>query len=685
MTCDFFSIIYFVHSLLNLEKKHNERTSADAMIVKTQASNHKLPLHRVYESNSLSSTLNNTAVVLHDNRNSLRNSFDENDDKRKQQPRKDFDHQLTPPKDYHGQTNAIISNSDANAVPRKKLQSSIPDKHTVVVALSKNQTSRFDHMNKQLPLRSGHSMRDDSKETCLSLYEKINNPISSPIPVCASRDFSSHAVHCYQSLIVSPRSSPREAGNGISLRNQRTLNTLANLGVTCTFQNIAINVPNIMRSLRDCTRYCDVRNSKSLFLTQPSKCPLPTISKLMNITEDQDDTRNFVQELIMLNSKEEFDQSKCSQWVNETAFVFIANEPYNIYFQFLTYYNVFVTTRLMDATKRTMFWGLNIKSDKRSRDPLVVRLSGGEDYRFGDFERKLFPRITDLNNLLTKKGVDNNFTCFQSVVKVPWGYSAVPFRCVKDDKMKNETLRCYDASKRDRKLEQVNALNDANSKNAHILLNQRNSLYQSGIRTGRTQSKIISSLMLFRNQVLRACGIKETSRPSSFQSSKLQSPLLEKKSKSLPLNVILIKRKPYLRHEQDAADMFQRVLSNEHELETTLMQNNSRAVLKLKSVYMEELEICEQVMLSHNADIIIGVHGAGLVHTWWMKDGGALLELVPLSKLSRPTYKVLAGLTGIRYYSVTLDDDAQKQHINVSVSAVMETLNKITREITITS
>ena len=95
---------------------------------------------------------------------------------------------------------------------------------------------------------------------------------------------------------------------------------------------------------------------------------------------------------------------------------------------------------------------------------------------------------------------------------------------------------------------------------------------------------------------------------------------------------------------------------------------------------MEELDICDQVRIAHSADILIGVHGAGLVHSWWMRESGVLLELVPLTKLDRPTYKILAGLIGRKYYSVILKNSPQKHHNSVNVSAVLELLATITKE-----
>ena len=114
------------------------------------------------------------------------------------------------------------------------------------------------------------------------------------------------------------------------------------LGVTCSFRNIAVNGRNVVQALHDCARNCDVRSSKALFFLDSKKtqCPIPTIAMLTASTEEHDYTQNFVQELLMLNSKKRLEVSKCDQWVNKTALFFIANEPYNVYFQFMTYYTM---------------------------------------------------------------------------------------------------------------------------------------------------------------------------------------------------------------------------------------------------------------------------------------------------------------------------------------------------------
>ena len=90
---------------------------------------------------------------------------------------------------------------------------------------------------------------------------------------------------------------------------------------------------------------------------------------------------------------------------------------------------------------------------------------------------------------------------------------------------------------------------------------------------------------------------------------------------------------------------------------------------------MEDLDNCNQVKVAHSADILIGVHGAGLVHSWWMRELGGML-----TKLDQPTYKILAGLTRRKYFSIILKSSPLKHNSYVSISAVLELLARIAKE-----
>ena len=64
-----------------------------------------------------------------------------------------------------------------------------------------------------------------------------------------------HTVHCYQSSMnIAPYQQPRSLKRIILKGNEVNVG----MGVTCTFLNIAVNTQNIIKSLQDCARNCDV-------------------------------------------------------------------------------------------------------------------------------------------------------------------------------------------------------------------------------------------------------------------------------------------------------------------------------------------------------------------------------------------------------------------------------------------
>ena len=49
----------------------------------------------------------------------------------------------------------------------------------------------------------------------------------------------------------------------------------------------------------------------------------------------------------------------------------------------------------------------------------------------------------------------------------------------------------------------------------------------------------------------------------------------------------------------------------------------------INMMYPEEMDLCDQIKLVHQADVFLGVHNAGLVHLWWLQDHVLIFELVP--------------------------------------------------------
>ena len=207
------------------------------------------------------------------------------------------------------------------------------------------------------------------------------------------------------------------------------------------------------------------------------------------------------------------------------------------------------------------------------------------DFVFADFEKLLFPGIEFVQNM-TEESV-----CFKRLVLPPRCYSSLVFVCKMNVKIHNQCFHC------DGK--------------------------------GRTGTAFRS----FRTQVLKACSFNDTKSPiTGYQN---------------PKKIAVILRKSYQRYAGDKRTRYDRVLSNNDELLTELQARFIKA--NIVSFHGEDLPVCEQIRMVHDADIFIGVHGAGLVHAWWLQDNALLFEIVPSGESNNPTFKMLTTLVGINY------------------------------------
>lgn len=246
---------------------------------------------------------------------------------------------------------------------------------------------------------------------------------------------------------------------------------------------------------------------------------------------------------------------------------------------------------------------------------VIVRMAEAKGYKFENFERSLFPELMTLGNFSAEK------VCFERIVFSPWAYASVMFRCKMEKETKGECLKCDGRGKDD------------------------------------------SSLMSFRARALQACSIfdqspEEEERRTTSKREKI---------------IVFVKRKPYTRWNGDKHHNFQRVLSNQDEVIKTLKSNFSN--VQVHDVFMEDLELCEQMQLVHKCDVYIGVHGAGLVHLWWLQNDAALLELAPPTSVDNLSFKTLAKLSGRQYHK--LDITGTKFRVRVDINKFVKTVKGI--------
>lgn len=262
---------------------------------------------------------------------------------------------------------------------------------------------------------------------------------------------------------------------------------------------------------------------------------------------------------------------------------------------------------------------LNFEEETGRKPTMIIRIPQQKNqFLFPEYERKLFPEanVTSFEQLSTS----NEATmCFEQVIITPWAYSTNAFRCKMADAISRLRSRCYNCNSR-------------------------------GLPGTRFAT--------FRRRSLNACGITDNGS------------LDDNRSKSIVLQI----RKAYDRFPGDQAHKFQRVLENGKELADALKR--AFPFLVVHMMYAEDLPICEQIKMVYECDLFMGIHGAGLVHLWWLRDDASTLELVPRSQMANPTFKMLSALTGRQYHEYSRVKGNQ-HFVSVDVEDVVNEVKKL--------
>ena len=259
---------------------------------------------------------------------------------------------------------------------------------------------------------------------------------------------------------------------------------------------------------------------------------------------------------------------------------------------------------------------LNYELESGKKPSLIIRIPELKgSFTHEEYEQRLFPEA----KLMSLKDFSIEYpksVCFEKLIITPWAYSTNAFRCKMSDAVRRLRNKCY------------------------------------GCKGGA--GLVGTRFMSFRRRALAACSIHEDDKPHP---------------KSLK-RIVLQVRKAYIRRLGDNLNKFSRVMENPEEVINGLKK--SFPDVEVYKMIAEEMEICEQIRLVHDADVLIGVHGAGLVHLWWLKDHALLFEMVPSRQKSNPSFKMLSTLTGRRYYGYEKLKGAEKKIIVDVPDIVME-------------
>ncbi|EFC38497.1 predicted protein [Naegleria gruberi] len=93
------------------------------------------------------------------------------------------------------------------------------------------------------------------------------------------------------------------------------------------------------------------------------------------------------------------------------------------------------------------------------------------------------------------------------------------------------------------------------------------------------------------------------------------------------IKILFISRKPYQKDGVDHQYMA-RQITNEDDVVNAIKKHSRSKEFEVKKVDFVHYSLKEQIELVHNSDFLIGFHGAGLTHTFFLPEGtSALLEI----------------------------------------------------------
>ena len=118
------------------------------------------------------------------------------------------------------------------------------------------------------------------------------------------------------------------------------------------------------------------------------------------------------------------------------------------------------------------------------------------------------------------------------------------------------------------------------------------------------------------------------------------------------LKLLFLWRHDYVAHPRNQGGTISRKIANEHEL----LAEVAKAVAPGDRVEGRQLDaepMREQLRMVAGSDVLIGMHGAGLVHSLFLPRHASLLELYPMNfrVLQHKPFRAIASWRGLHYVS----------------------------------
>ena len=119
-----------------------------------------------------------------------------------------------------------------------------------------------------------------------------------------------------------------------------------------------------------------------------------------------------------------------------------------------------------------------------------------------------------------------------------------------------------------------------------------------------------------------------------------------------------------------------RIWLNEDEIVARMKSQYPKWIIE--QVQFEKLSMKEQIKHARRSKIILGMHGAGMVHCIWMNEGSKVIEIFPKQKI-RHSYRNIAQYIGLDYYTYRGGDDSAMESKIIKWETWKPFLDKIIR------
>ena len=120
------------------------------------------------------------------------------------------------------------------------------------------------------------------------------------------------------------------------------------------------------------------------------------------------------------------------------------------------------------------------------------------------------------------------------------------------------------------------------------------------------------------------------------------------------LKLVIIWRRNYVAHARNPKGRIERKIWNEVELLRVAEKTGFFSFVI--GIQLEKLSMKSQLSIVSNADVLVGMHGAGLTHTLFLPSHAGLIELVPEYFPPLGHFEGLARWRGLHYLRWTNED-----------------------------